>query len=72
MQTKAHWQLSVDDDSNTGMGGARDAAESRNQSGPMMTNPQLDALLCGADDQARQFARYAVREAAQDGVFEQG
>jgi len=35
------------------------------------TNSQMDALLGGADDQARQFARYAAREAVQDGVFEQ-
>jgi len=71
MQTKTHWQLPDDDQSNARTGGARDAAESRNQSGPLMTNPQVDALLAGADDQTRQFARYAAREAAQDGVFEQ-
>jgi hypothetical protein len=71
MQTKTHWQLAVDDHSNARTGGAHDAAESRNQSDPMMTNPQMDALLGVADDQTRQFARYAAREAVQDGVFEQ-
>jgi hypothetical protein len=72
MQTTTHWQLAVDDESNAMTGGALDAAESCIQSGPMMTNPQMDALLGGADDQTRQFARYAAREAVQDGVFEQG
>ncbi len=71
MQTNTHWQIAVDDDSNARTGGAHDAAESCNQSGPMMTNLQMDALFGGADDQTRQFARYAAREAAQDGVFEQ-
>jgi hypothetical protein len=71
MQTKTQWQLAVDDHSNARTGAAPDAAESRNQSGPMMTNPEMDALLAGADDQTRQFARYAAREAVQDGVFEQ-
>jgi hypothetical protein len=71
MQTKTQWQLAVDDHSNARTGGAHDSAESCNQSGPVMTNPQIDALLGGADDQTRQFARYAAREAVQDGVFEQ-
>jgi hypothetical protein len=71
MQIKSHWQTAVDDHSNARTGGARDAAESRDQSGPMMTHAQMDALLGGADDQTRQFARYAAREAAQDGGFEQ-
>jgi hypothetical protein len=72
MQTKTHWQRAVDDHSNVRTGGGREAAESHNQSGPMMTNPQMDALLGGADDQTRQFARYAAREAVQNGVFEEG
>jgi len=71
MQTKTHWQRAVDDHSNARTEGARDAAESPNQSGPMMSSPQIDALLDGEDDQTRQFARYAAREAVQDGVFEQ-
>jgi len=71
MQTKTHWQRAADGHLNARTGGARDAAESPNQSGPTMTNPQMDALLGGADDQSRQFARYAAWEAVQDGVFEQ-
>lgn len=72
MQTTTHRQLAVDDHSSVRTGSAPNAAESCDQSGPMMTDPQIDALLGAADAQARQFARYAVREAAQDGVFEEG
>ena len=72
MQTTTHWQLAVDDHSTVRTAGTHDAAESRDQSGPMMTDPQIDALLAAADDQTRQFARYAAREDVQDGAFEEG
>jgi hypothetical protein len=71
MQTKTHWQPTVDDHLNARTSRTFDAAESGDHSGPMMTSAQMDALLAGADDQTRRFARYAAREAAQDGVFEQ-
>ena len=70
MQTKTHWQPADDGHLTARTGGALDAGESGNQSSPMMTSLQVDALLGAADDQTRQFARYAAREAAQDGVFE--
>jgi hypothetical protein len=73
MQTKTHWQVAVDGDLDARIGRAHDAAESRNRSVPMMTDAQVDTLLGGGTDhQTRQFARYAVSEAAQDGVFEPG
>ena len=71
MQSKTHWQPAVDDHSNARTGGAHDATESCNQSDGIMTNSQMDALLGAADDQTRQFARYAAREAVQDGAFDQ-
>ncbi len=71
MQTKTHWQPAVDDHSNARTGGAHDAAEPCTQSGDIMTNSQMEAMLGGADDQTRQFARYAAREAVQDGAFGQ-
>jgi hypothetical protein len=73
MQTKTHWQVTVDRELDDRLGHALDAAELRNQSGPTMTEAQIDTLLGGGTDhQARQFARYAISEAAQDGVFETG
>jgi len=68
MQIPIQLRVPVDDARETPFGGEPATAKVHNQTDPNLTEAEVDGLLGdGADHQSRQFARYAVLEAAQDG-----